>query len=203
MNYFSPRTAAERYAKGRPYHHDLIVERIRDTIERGGHIPLALDVACGTGMSCTALKAIAERVIGLDAASEMLALAPKDERIVYLEGAAESLPVRDGGCDFMTVSSAFHWFDRSRFFPEAKRVLRPNGWLILYNNVFPGIMRDVPDFTPWLRHYYAKQYPSPPRNWKPLEEDEAGEHGFIFVGTDRFENEVDMLHEQLVDYMLT
>ncbi len=29
MNYFSPRSAAERYAKGRPYFHPLVVERIK------------------------------------------------------------------------------------------------------------------------------------------------------------------------------
>jgi len=148
MNCFSSRMVAERYAKGRPFHHHTIAEGIRFALRLERRVGQALAVACGTGMSCTALKTLAERIVGIDRSCEMLALAPRDEQVAYIQASAESLPFREHSCDMLTVSSAFHWFDRTRFLAEAKRVLRPRGWLVIYNNVFPGVMREVGEFSP-------------------------------------------------------
>jgi ubiquinone/menaquinone biosynthesis C-methylase UbiE len=60
----------------------------------------------------------------------MLNEAPSGPRIQYLRTPAEQLPLPDASFDLVTVALAFHWFDQSRFLAEARRVLRPSGWLV-------------------------------------------------------------------------
>lgn len=73
MNYFAPKSAAERYARGRPAFHPIIIERIKDFLSLREPLLRALDVDCGTGLSTIALKGIAREVVGADVAGEMLA----------------------------------------------------------------------------------------------------------------------------------
>jgi protein-L-isoaspartate O-methyltransferase len=69
MNYFAYPTAAERYAKGRPFFHSLAVEKIRTVCCEADHTSRALDVGCGTGQSTAALLELAHTIIGLDTCS--------------------------------------------------------------------------------------------------------------------------------------
>ena len=133
-NYFDPRSAARRYATGRPYHQDIPIDNVRTFLQIDGKLGAAIDVACGTGLSCIALKAIAERIVGCDISLEMIARAPDDDIIAYVVCAAEALGTADESFDLMTVSSAFHWFDRGAFLREARRVLKPGSSLVIYNN---------------------------------------------------------------------
>lgn len=84
MKFFNPKTAAERYSKGRPFFHSLIINRIKQflQVER---VSSALDVGCGTGLSAVALSEIAETVVGIDASREMISLAPKQPNINYMK----------------------------------------------------------------------------------------------------------------------
>ena len=75
MNYFAHQTAAERYAKSRPYFHPLVIDRIRAFLHIQSPVPVAVDVACGTGQSALALTEIASSVIAADIAPAMLAQA--------------------------------------------------------------------------------------------------------------------------------
>src|SRR5689334_17756865 len=108
VNFFSTRSAARRYTKGRPYFHPLVIERVRAFLSIGERKPCALDVGCGTGFSAIALKALALRVVGMDAAAEMVALAPREDGVEYCVARAEELPFREGRFDLITLSSAFH-----------------------------------------------------------------------------------------------
>jgi ubiquinone/menaquinone biosynthesis C-methylase UbiE len=123
MNYFDPKPAAERYAKGRPYFHPQVIEIIKTYLAISKPIEHAIDVGCGTGLSTIALKDIARKIVGTDISSEMIALAPVDPQINYYIAPAEALPVNDNEFELMTLSSVFHWIDRSRFFKEARRVI--------------------------------------------------------------------------------
>ncbi|MDO8209074.1 class I SAM-dependent methyltransferase [Conexibacter sp. CPCC 206217] len=55
-------------------------------------------------------------------------------RIEYVAGAAERLPVEDGGAVGVQVAQAIHWFDRPRFYAEVKRVLARGGVLAIMQN---------------------------------------------------------------------
>jgi SAM-dependent methyltransferase len=203
MNYFSHQTAAERYARHRPYFHPLVVERIRAFLGLKRPLEVALDVACGTGQSALALTEIARSIVATDLAPSMLAQAPAHERIRYVEAPAEQLPVPDERADLMTVSLAFHWFDRSRFLAEARRVLRAEGALVIYSNGFYGRMEENPAFARWNRESYLTRYPTPARHDQPFTDEDARASGFQFVGRERYTNEISFSPEQLAQYLMT
>jgi SAM-dependent methyltransferase len=203
VNYFAHQTAAERYAQSRPYFHPLVIERIRAFLGLASRVPVGLDVACGTGQSALALTEIADSVIATDISPAMLAHAPAHPRIRYAEAPAEQLPVEGHGADLITVSLAFHWLDRARFLAEARRILRPEGTLVIYWNDFYGDMKENPEFVRWVRNGYPARYPKPPRNGEPFTDDDARACGFVFAGRERYTNEVVFRPAELVRCLMT
>jgi SAM-dependent methyltransferase len=201
-NYFAYPTAAERYARGRPYFHPLVVERIPASC-RLDKCARALDVGCGTGQSALALTEIAERVIGADIAADMLAQAVLHPRVSYVRATAERLPFIAGAFDLATVGLAFHWFDRARFLCEAGRVLAPEGWLVIYTDGFSGRMAENPAYEKWNLERYVARYPTPPRRNQPIDNVEAEVAGLRLIGQDRFAHEVQFSPEELVSYLIT
>jgi ubiquinone/menaquinone biosynthesis C-methylase UbiE len=89
-----------------------------------------LEVGCGVGALLPQLKKAAPRstIVGLDRAEGMLRLAPRDFPLVV--GDAAHLPFADGSFD--TVVMAFMLFHLARpaaGLAEARRVLKPGGWI--------------------------------------------------------------------------
>jgi ubiquinone/menaquinone biosynthesis C-methylase UbiE len=203
MNYFAYRTAAERYAKGRPFFHSLAIKYIRDICCERGRINLALDVGCGTGQSTLALLETAEKIVGVDNSAEMLSHVVPHPRIRYVEAHAEQLPFDDMSFGLTTVSGAFHWFDQPLFMREARRVLQPGRWLVIYNDGFTGRMIGNPNYEVWNREHYLVRYPTPPRKSQFLTDSNALEYGFVPSGLEQFVHEVEFTPEQLVSYLLT
>ncbi len=91
-NYFEPKTAAERYAAGRPPFHRKTIERIKKFLNLETNLDKTLDVACGTGLSTKALREISNAVFGTDISFEMLKRAAQDDKINYLIARAEQPP---------------------------------------------------------------------------------------------------------------
>ncbi len=203
MAYFSSKDEAERYARSRPFFRPLALDRALAALNVRERIPLAIDVGCGTGQSAVALLDIAESVVGIDISQGMLLYAERRSRVHYAQAFAESMPLRSDSTPLMTTALAFHWFDRERFLREAWRVIRGEGWLVVYNNGFRGIMRENPGFRDWGREVYLKRFPTPPRDSQPLTLEQAGKAGIAFIGEDTFDNEVTFTPEELVAYLLT
>lgn len=201
MNYFAYETAAQRYNRGRPYFHPLVIEKIASRLP-GGKTGLALDVACGTGQSAQALSRIAGMVVGADVSTEMLGVVPRIANVFCVAAPAEQLPFGAGTFDLLTVALAFHWFSREAFLKEANRVLKPGGWLVVYNNWWTGRMIENPAFEEWTRGAYISRYPNPERD-RRLPADDATRYGFEAVDSEKFENEVQYNVEQVVDYLTT
>jgi SAM-dependent methyltransferase len=197
-NPFAAAGVGARYALGRPYHHPRALARALAMLG-ATHVEHALDVACGTGMSTRALSEIATWVAGVDRSEEMLAIARAVDVPAFVRSAAETLPFADASFDAITVCSGIHWFDQPRFFAEARRLLRPHGWIALYDHYFIGEMIGVPEFSEWAR-VALDRFPLPPRN--PQVGDPRGETpiGFDKVGDEFFADDIDMTHGQLVDY---
>ena len=204
MSFFLDATVAERYARAWPDISPLVIGKMRVFLAINGKVGDALAVGCGTGMSTRALKAIARRVVGSDISREMLQQAVlRDTDIAYVTATAERLPFTAHSFDLITASLAFHWFDREAFLSEASRLLRPGGWLVIYNNWFLGQMAESPAYEEWNRSVFLRRYPTPPRNNHPFTEEDARRHGFTFAARDTFSNEVQYSAEQLAEYLRT
>jgi len=201
--YFSPKSAAERYQKGRPFYHQISVERFLAKIPYT--VNTALDLACGTGMSTFALAEKVEKVVGIDAAKEMLALAPQKANIEYKIGTAEAIDLKDKSLDLITIASGLHWFKEADFFKEAKRLLPIGKYLIVYENYFQG-KAEGPEiqFKDWTTNYYRKHFPSPKRNRFDFKNHQKiANYGFEIEAFDRFENQISWTRTQLINYMTT
>ena len=203
VNYFAHPAAAERYAFARPFFHPLALERIRSVCGGTGRPKPAVDIGCGTGQSSLALLEIADEVIGLDISADMLAHAKQHPRIHYLQGQAEKMPFADTTFPLMTTALAFHWFEQARFMPEARRVLKPHGWLVIYNDGFAGQMIGNPQYERWNREKYLERYPTPSRRNTSLTSAEITSFGFLLEGADEFSHNVEFEPAQLVAYLLT
>jgi ubiquinone/menaquinone biosynthesis C-methylase UbiE len=201
-NFFAHASAAERYAKARPYFHPVVIDRIRAHLNLERPVPRALDVACGTGQSSRALQAIAAHVTGTDLSNEMLEFARQKPGIEFLESPAESLPFAAETFDLLTVCMAFHWFDQAKFLLEAHRVLKPDGWLIVYNNEARAQMIGNPAFRNWADSFYPN-YPTPARANTPTDPAFFSSHGFRLDPLEDFENHVSFTPDELAAYMTT
>ena len=201
MNHFHQKAAAERYSRGRPDFHANTIRRIRDFLNRQQPLERALDVACGTGLSTRALLAIAADVYGTDLSAEMLGHAPQSDRIHYAIAPAEAQPFPDNYFDLVTVSSGVHWFAIDRFLAEARRILKPNAWLVLYENYFVAEMPGSEDFGDWFRNRYLKKFPSPPRNNSyPWTNKNLIPQHFNLITEEQFKNTVFFNKKQLILY---
>ncbi|HEX8000483.1 MAG TPA: class I SAM-dependent methyltransferase [Pyrinomonadaceae bacterium] len=203
MNFFGFKSAAARYAGGRPYFHAVVINRIKDFLSLEEPVAWALDVGCGTGLSSIALKEIAGRVAGVDAAEEMIAHAPRDARITYAVSLAEALPFGEHAFDLMTLSQVSHWLDRPCFFAEARRVLRPRSWLIAYDAYFTARTIEHAEFQAWHQSSYLKRFPSPPRAPVALSQTDVEGTGFQLHREERPQHAISFTPGQLVDYLLT
>ena len=133
----------------------------------------------------------------------MLGQAHRDLRIDYLVSASEALPLADQSFDLLTVSSALHWFERNAFLAEARCVLRPRGWLVIYDSFFSANLQGSPGFKPWFASTYCQRFPAPPRDNRPLDDRSSKQVGFELVKDERYSNVVLFDRQQLVDYLLT
>lgn len=198
-NPFAAEGIGVQYARGRPYHHPVTLGRALALLGVT-RAAAALDVACGTGLSTRALADVADRVAGCEVSPAMLSVAPMLDNVSYVRAAAESMPFARASFDGATVASAVHWFDQGRFFAEMHRVLRPGGWLVLYDHYFLCAIRDVPEADEWGRRF-SERYPLPPRSRSTGETGIAPGELFEAVAEEFFDNDQDMDFDAFVDYV--
>ena len=200
-NPFNNGPAALRYARGRPFYHGSAL-RLAARQLGISHAPLAVDVACGTGLSTQALRELADHVIAIDASAAMVRAARPQPRARYLVAAAEQIPLGDSAADLATVAAAFHWFDQPRAFAELARVLRSGAGLAVYSDFFSGQASGQPAFTSWLKETYVPRYPRPPRHayFDPAAALPAGFADFSYA-EDTIH--IPLTRAQLADYLLS
>lgn len=203
MSFFEHGSAARRYALARPFFHPLVRDHIVQRLEARLPVDRALDVACGTGQSTTILSGLSQVIVGADQSPSMLAAGPQHLGVHFVLSSAELLAFSSTSFDLVTVALAFHWFKRAAFLTEVARVLRPSGWLVIYDNYFRGEMEGNIAFKAWFTDQYLRRYPSPRRDRRPFTNEEAGTAGLSFVARETYSNDVAFARNTLADYLTT
>ncbi len=146
----------EIYLKKKAYHHKFIENKNYYTIQRVGIIVALtrefggssiLDVGCGDGPITSLLFDTGfPQIMGLDVSKEAIKMArEKEKRISFLVGSCQNLPFADESFETVLASEMLEHLtypDGQLFLKEAKRVIKPNGRVII----------SVPNFSnPCLR----------------------------------------------------
>jgi len=135
------------YAKNRRGYHPNLYKTVIDYhTSTGGKLDTLLDVGCGPGTAARALAPQFAHAIGLDPSEGMInnarllaGTSSTSEPIRFEISSAEDLgrelspPIEESSVDLITASTAAHWFDMSRFWPQAARTLKPGGTVALWS----------------------------------------------------------------------
>lgn len=140
----------DNYVRYRPGYPSAIIDLLRKECGLTPNSVIA-DVASGTGIFTRMLLENGNRVFGVEpnlemrkAGEEYLAAYPN---FTSVEGTAEATTLADHSVDLVTAAQAAHWFDRPRARREFIRILKTDGWSVLFWNE-----RRV-DSTPFLRKF--------------------------------------------------
>ncbi len=94
-----------------------------------------LDIACGEGYGSNLIAQLAEAVIGVDIDQETIQKAKtkyQSQNLIFKHGSATSIPCEDSYFDIViSFETIEHLNEHIQMFTEIKRVLKPNGLLIL------------------------------------------------------------------------
>lgn len=94
-----------------------------------------LDVASGEGYGSALLGTVAQQVSGIDLSPEAVARASRNygsERVSFTVGDYAAISLSDASVDVVvSFETLEHVADREKFFCEIKRILRPDGMLVI------------------------------------------------------------------------
>ena len=166
------------YASARPYLHPELFARVREIVRPAARFRRALDVGCGTGLSSLALLDLAEEVVGIDAALDMLRHARRADGVRYVASGAEALPFREGRFDLVVACGSMDWVDRPQFMPRAAELVARGGWLVSLDFGDTGRAPEIPGLARWYDETFLRSYPRPAASDPMITEDEAERHGF-------------------------
>lgn len=121
---------AEHYAAYRPPLHQDILSL---ALPRDQRFAVGLDVGSGTGYSAIALTNFCDSVFGVEPSDAMREKAVHHEKIRYLPGSGEAIPLRDSSVDVATFAGSLFYIDVPSLIPELQRVCRNQGYIVAYD----------------------------------------------------------------------
>jgi SAM-dependent methyltransferase len=143
------------YAEARrDYHPNLYQQIIARHSTFSGQLTTLLDVGCGPGPATRGLAPNFKTSIGIDPSPGMIATArslPNPHSIRFEISTAEELgqdldvPIPEGSIDLITAGTAAHWFDMSRFWPRAAKMLIPGGSVAIWTSSSMRVHHSVPN----------------------------------------------------------
>jgi SAM-dependent methyltransferase len=146
-DHFSGASAA--YAAFRPRYPDALFEFLaREAPARDA----AWDAGTGSGQAAIGLVRHFTHVTATDASAAQIEHATLDRSISYRVAPAEASGLESRSVDLVTAAQALHWFDRSRFWMEARRVLRPRGVIAVWTYV---LLEIAPPIDTIVRRFYS------------------------------------------------
>ncbi|KAH9940655.1 S-adenosyl-L-methionine-dependent methyltransferase [Amylocystis lapponica] len=152
---------AARYASARPTYPRQLFDFVFQNHESapGARWDTAIDLGCGTGQATVELMPF-KNITGVDPSAGMIEKATQGmqelglaDRVRFVQSAAESLAfVQDGSVDLIVSAQAAHWFDWTKLWPEAGRVLRSGGTLAVWG-YSEFRLTHYPSVTPLIQAY--------------------------------------------------
>lgn len=126
------RMIPEFHAGSLMYAEHLVRYKAAQNIVKGKTV---LDVACGSGYGTKLLAKTSKNVIGIDIDKDTIEFAKKNygaKNIDYLVGDCTDMPLEDASFDaVVTFETIEHIKDYNKFIKEIKRVLKPDGLVII------------------------------------------------------------------------
>ncbi|WP_035847857.1 class I SAM-dependent methyltransferase [Kitasatospora azatica] len=141
---------AAEYDRARPSYPIELLDTIEELTGRPLKGATVLDVGAGTGIATRLLRARGALVTAVEPSPGMAAqLHAVSPEIPLVKGDGNELPFHDATADLISYAQAFHWTEPDRSIPEALRVLRPGGALVLFWNLKDRSL-------PWLAEQEAR-----------------------------------------------
>src|SRR5258708_2942546 len=120
---------ASSYAEARPHYPKELFAFLARTAM--GH-ECAWDCATGNGQAAVDLAEHFERVEATDASAEQIKNAVAHPKVRYSVALAEASGLAARSVDLVTVAQALHWLNLDKFYAEAKRVMKADGWIAVW-----------------------------------------------------------------------
>lgn len=140
---------AEGYAKFRPSYPDALFQFLAREVPARNE---AWDAGTGSGQAAVGLAQHFARVTATDASAAQIQQATPNPRISYRVAGADASGLAPATVDLVTAAQALHWFDRPRFWAEARRVLRPRGVVAVWTYTMFEI---APPIDQVVRRFYS------------------------------------------------
>jgi SAM-dependent methyltransferase len=192
--------AANDYGRHRAGYPDELYRRLKAF---GVGLPgqRILDLATGTGFLGRGFARGGASVTGLDISVPLMLEARRLDAeagvmMSYVRSKAEFTPFKESSFDGVSAGQSWHWFDRARAASEARRILRPGGWLLIAHfdwiplpgNVVEDTERLIQQHNPkWALAGTAGGIPPWPRDF--------GVAGFLDLETFSFDVMTPYTHE--------
>ncbi len=141
-------TQSSKYAKFRPTYPKEFYNFLFEKVDQKNS---AWDCATGNGQVAVELANQFINIYATDISAKQLSQAPKLSNIQYKIERAEKTNFEDHQFDLITVAQAIHWFNFDDFFPEVRRVLKPNGVFAAFGY---GLMKIIPGIDEVVHHLY-------------------------------------------------
>jgi SAM-dependent methyltransferase len=96
---------------------------------------IVADIGAGTGMLSEVFLNNGNHVIAIEPNEEMRFVCAKLElqwpALSVVNATAEATTLADRSVDIVAAGRAFHWFNQELAIPEFRRILKPEGWVVL------------------------------------------------------------------------
>lgn len=202
---------ADEYVRYRPHYPETLFEYLNSLVQNHD---VAWDCGTGNGQVALGLTPYFTKVYASDASPQQIANAIKHDpqsgsrlrraRIEYFVSPAESTSLTSSSVDLITVGQAFHWFDSTRFFTEAQRVLKPDGILAIWCYGF----FDIPNASKSLQTVIELFHQEVELFWPPerqlvQEQYKTISFPFVEIQSPTFSLTVEWEVEHLIGYLRT
>ena len=128
----------DNYSKFRPSYPEAIISFLESEKVLYKDSIIA-DIGSGTGILSEIFLKNGNLVFGIEPNIDMRnaaeSLLKKYQNFHSIEGSAENTNMEENSINIITVGQAFHWFDQIKARKEFKRILKPEGYVvIIWNN---------------------------------------------------------------------